>query len=96
MVVCQHYWPEGFRINDVVDFFVEKNLEVDVLCGIPNYPEGRFYTGYGYFKKRKQRHDNVNIYRVFEIPRGNNSNFMIFLNLNFLMFILMNHLMEHF
>ena len=80
LVVCQHYWPEGFRINDVVDFFVEKNLEVDVLCGIPNYPEGRFYTGYGYFKKRKQRHDNVNIYRVFEIPRGNNSNFMIFLN----------------
>lgn len=80
LIVCQHYWPESFRINDIASFFVDKNLEVDVLCGIPNYPSGKFFDGYSYFKKRRQVHNKANIRRTFEIPRGNNSNFRIFLN----------------
>lgn len=80
LVVCQHYWPETFRLNDICDFFVEKGCEVDVLCGIPNYPKGRFFEGYGYLKNRRQTRNKIRIERVFEIPRGNNSNLMIFLN----------------
>lgn len=80
LIVCQHFWPESFRINDIADYFVEKDCKVDVLCGIPNYPEGRFYNNYSYFKNRKQRHNGINIYRTFEIQRGNNSNLRIFLN----------------
>lgn len=80
LVVCQHYWPEGFRINDVCDYFVENNCEVEVLCGIPNYPEGKFFDGYSYFKKRHQVHRKVTIRRAFEVPRGNNTNIRIFLN----------------
>ena len=33
LVVSQHFWPEPFRINDIVEGFVEDGLEVDVLCG---------------------------------------------------------------
>jgi len=80
LVVCQHFWPEAFRINDICDFLVEKDCEIDVLCGIPNYPKGRFFDGYSYFRNRKQRHNSVNIRRAFEVPRGNNSNLRIFLN----------------
>lgn len=80
LVVCQHYWPESFRINDICDFFVSKGCEVDVLCGIPNYPTGKFFDGYSYFKNRRQIHNGVNIVRAFEIPRGNNTNSKIFLN----------------
>lgn len=80
LVVGQHFWPESFRINDICDFFVEKGCEVDVLCGLPNYPKGQFFEGYSYFKKRKETHNNVNIYRTFEIPRGNNSNLRILIN----------------
>src|SRR3972149_3015725 len=80
LVVCQHFWPESFRINDICDYFIDKKCDVDVLCGIPNYPKGKFFDGYSYFKNRKQEHEGINIRRAFEIPRGNNSNFRIFIN----------------
>lgn len=81
LIVGQHFWPESFRINDIADFLAnEKGCTVDVLCGLPNYPSGKFPEGYGYFKKRHQIHNNIAIRRAFEIPRGNNSNFRIFLN----------------
>ncbi len=80
LVVCQHYWPETFRITDICEGLVENGYEVDVLCGIPNYPKGEFFEGYGYRKNRRQVKAGVNIRRAFEIPRGNNSNFRIFVN----------------
>jgi colanic acid biosynthesis glycosyl transferase WcaI len=80
LVVCQHYWPEAFRINDVCDYFVENDCEIEVLCGIPNYPEGKFFDGYSYFKNRRQVHHKANVRRAFEIPRGNNTNIRIFFN----------------
>lgn len=80
LVVGQHFWPESFRINDICDFFIEEGCEVDVLCGIPNYPKGKFFDGYSYFKKHREVHNGINIQRSFEIPRGNNSNLRIFIN----------------
>lgn len=59
---------------------VERGYSIDVLCGIPNYPSGKFTKGYGYFRNRKQKYKNIRIRRVFEIPRSNNSNLRIFLN----------------
>ncbi|MGH7238657.1 MAG: glycosyltransferase family 4 protein, partial [Candidatus Saccharimonadales bacterium] len=56
LVICQHFWPEAFRINDICDFLREKDCEIEVLCGIPNYPRGRFFDGYGWFKRRKEIH----------------------------------------
>lgn len=80
LVVCQHYWPESFRLNDITDFLAEKGCDVEVLCGIPNYPKGKFFDGYSYFRNRVQRHNSVGIRRAFEVPRGNNTNFRIFMN----------------
>lgn len=80
LVVCQHFWPESFRINDICDFLVDKQCEIEVLCGLPNYPSGKFPEGYGYFKNRHQAHSGLRIRRAFEIPRGDNSNLRIFLN----------------
>ncbi len=80
LVVSQHFWPETFRINDICDYLVEEGVEVDVLCGIPNYPKGQFFSGYGLLKNRTQTHNKVTIRRAYEIPRGNNSNLRILLN----------------
>ncbi len=80
LVICQHFWPETFRITDICEGLVEKGYEVDVLCGIPNYPAGKFFKDYGYFKNRRQNYKGINIIRVPEIPRGNNTNLRIFLN----------------
>ena len=46
LVVTQHFWPENFRINDIVEGFVQDGLSVDVLCGLPNYPKGEWFDGY--------------------------------------------------
>jgi glycosyltransferase involved in cell wall biosynthesis len=80
LIVCQHFWPETFRISDIAEGLVEQGYEVDVLCGIPNYPAGKFFKGYGLLKNRRQVHKGINLIRVPEIPRGNNSNFRIFTN----------------
>lgn len=80
LVICQHYWPENFRVTDLCEGLVEKGYEIEVLCGIPNYPKGIFYNGYSYFKKRTETHNGVKIYRTLEIPRKGNSNLRIFLN----------------
>jgi len=80
LVVCQHFWPESFRVTDICDSFIERGFEVEVLCGIPNYPAGQFYDGYGISKNRRQVVGGVKIRRCFEIKRGNNNNIRIFLN----------------
>jgi len=80
LIVGQHYWPETFRVTDLSEGLVEHGYAVDVLCGTPNYPAGKFFAGYNWFKNRKQIKKGVNIIRVPEIPRGDNSNFRIFIN----------------
>ena len=80
LVVSQHYWPEPFRINDMVQGFVADGIEVDVLCGLPNYPKGEWFPGYRYSGPRRQQQDGVQIVRAGEIPRKGNSGPMIFLN----------------
>ena len=80
LIVGQHYWPETFRITDIAEGLVERGYEVEVLCGTPNYPAGKFFEGYGFFKRKREIRNGVRITRVPEIPRGNNSNFRIGLN----------------
>ena len=80
LVVGQHFWPETFRINDICDYFVESGYDIDVLCGIPNYPKGKFFEGYSVLKNKKQEHNGVTIRRALELPRGTNTNFRIFMN----------------
>lgn len=80
LVVGQHFWPEGFRINDICDYFVADGADVEVLCGLPNYPKGEFFPGYSLKGPYKEEHDGVVIYRAPELPRGDNSSLRIFLN----------------
>ncbi|MCL2088759.1 MAG: glycosyltransferase family 4 protein [Oscillospiraceae bacterium] len=85
LVVCQHFWPESFRINEICESLSEKGIQIDVLCGMPNYPEGVFYKGYNYFKPRTEYRNGIKIMRVGEIPqwkKGGN----LFVALNYLFF----------
>ena len=70
LVICQYFYPEQFRINDICSEWVKRGHDVTVLTGIPNYPQGRFYEGYGLFKKRKEIWNGVKIIRIPLIPRG--------------------------
>lgn len=85
LVVSQYFWPEGFRINEVTKSLVEKGIQVDVLTGKPNYPEGKIFEGYRIGGCQREQYCGANISRVPLIPRGKNNR--IRLALNYLSFI---------
>lgn len=80
LIVTQHFWPEAFRVNDLAAGFIERGWQVDVLCGLPNYPKGEWFSGYHYTGPRRETHDGVNIIRAGEIRRKGNTGARIFLN----------------
>ncbi len=86
LIVSQYFWPENFRINDLTEGLVERGHEVTVLTGIPNYPDGSFFSGYGLFKLQRQDYKGAKIIRIPLFPRGNGSG--VRLALNFLSFAL--------
>lgn len=70
LVISQYFYPENFRINDMCKEWIKRGYQVTVLTGIPNYPMGKFYEGYGYTKKRKEIWNGVEIIRIPLIARG--------------------------
>ena len=70
LLVTQYFYPEVFKSNDLAFELAKRGHHVDALVGIPNYPEGKYFNGYGIFKKRHDVINGVNVYRVFQTPRG--------------------------
>lgn len=70
LLVTQYFYPEVFKSNDLAFELVKRGHHVDALVGIPNYPDGKYFNGYGIFKKRHEVVNGVNVYRVFQTPRG--------------------------
>ena len=85
LIVTPHFYPENFRINDFAEAFTKRGHEISVLTGVPDYPDGKFYDGYGLFKKNREIYNGIKIYRAPLIPRGSGSN--IRLALNYISFI---------
>ena len=73
LIICQHYYPENFRINDISFELSKKGHEVTVLTGLPNYPQGRVLKEYKFFKNRNQEINAVKIIRSSLIGRGKSS-----------------------
>lgn len=69
LVICQHYYPEPFRITDICEQLVQNGHEVTVVTGLPNYPMGHIYDGYRKGKKRDECINGVNVHRCFTIGR---------------------------
>lgn len=85
LIVSQHFWPEGFPINDMAKALAGKGLDVDVLTGKPNYPDGEYFPGYKGFGCQQEAIDGVTVYRVPLVARGSRS--AVRLVLNYLSFI---------
>lgn len=64
LVVSQYFYPENFRINDLVLELKKRNHEVTVLTGKPNYPQGEYYSGYSFKGNDNEIWNNVEIIRV--------------------------------
>jgi len=86
LIITNHFWPEDFRINDLAMELIKRGHRVSVLSGVPDYPEGRFFAGYGIFKRRQEDYQGIKIRRVPRVPRGQGGRLR--LALNFLSFAL--------
>ena len=86
LIVTPHFYPENFRINDFAEAFTKMGHEIIVLTAVPDYPAGKFYDGYGIFKRCREEYNGIKIYRAPLIPRGPGTN--IRLALNYLSFVL--------
>jgi glycosyltransferase involved in cell wall biosynthesis len=93
LVESQFFYPEQMRINDICVTLVEQGHAVTVITSIPNYPQGKFYPGYGLFKRRKEIYNGVEIIHLPVIPRGKG---FIGLTLNYISFVLSGWVFAHF
>lgn len=93
LVISQYFYPETFRINDMCQEWVKRGYKVTVITGIPNYPMGKFFDGYGYTKKRKEIWNGINIVRIPLIPRGKTSIGMV---ANYLSFVASGYIVNIF
>ncbi|MCZ4242910.1 glycosyltransferase family 4 protein [Pedobacter punctiformis] len=87
LVVSQYFWPENFRINDFVLGLQEKGHEIEVLTGKPNYPKGKYYSGYSFFGKRTEIWNGIKIHRAPLFRRHNGKGLNLAFNyLSFMIF----------
>jgi len=80
LIVTPHFFPENFRINDFATEFQKRGHDITVLTAIPDYPGGKYYHGYGLFKKNREIYNGIKIFRAPLIPRGSGSNIRLALN----------------
>ena len=85
LIVSQYFYPEPFRINDLAHEFKKRGHNLTILTGIPNYPDGKYYEGYGVFKKNREDYKGFKIFRSPLISRGSGSSFR--LSVNYISFI---------
>jgi glycosyltransferase involved in cell wall biosynthesis len=87
LIVTQYFWPEEFRINDLALGMQARGHRVSVLTGIPNYPGGRYFDGYGFFGRRRENFEGVEVIRVPLLARGAGGGLRLALNyLSFALF----------
>lgn len=80
LLVTQYFYPENFKSNDIAFDLTKRGYSITVLTGLPNYPGGKIYKGWGVFKRRKETINGVDIIRSLLIPRGKANGVRLFLN----------------
>lgn len=79
LIVSQYFWPEGFRINDLVSELVGRGHEVTVLTGVPNYPDGAVFAEYRDNPEGFGKFAGADVFRVPMLARGKGA-FRLMLN----------------
>ena len=80
LVVTQYFYPEEFKINDLVRTFTERGYNVCVLTGKPNYPKGQFYKGYSFSGTAYEEYYGAKVIRVPLLKRGKGGSLRLILN----------------
>ena len=79
LIFTNHFYPEYFKINDVVDWFCSENINTSVVTSNPNYPKGKIFKGFSIFGSKKT-YQIATVYRLPIIPRGGGNKLTLSLN----------------
>ena len=74
LIYTNHFYPEQFKINEIVEWLSIRESHIRIITGLPNYPSGKIIKEYSNIFK-----DNVIINRLFN-SRGSGSNLMLIIN----------------
>ena len=80
LIITNHFHPENFRINDLALGFQERGHKVAVFTGVPDYPEGKFFKGYGIFRRRRENWQGIEVVRFPLVPRGKGTPLSLIIN----------------
>jgi glycosyltransferase involved in cell wall biosynthesis len=90
LIWTQYFWPENFHINAVARTLKAQGVEVTVLTGKPNYPEGKIFDGYKAAGIQQEEYSGIEVIRIPLRQRGKNSGKGM--ALNYLSFIISGYL----
>ena len=69
LILSQYYLPEPIpKPSELAASLVDSGDEVVVITGLPNYPSGRLYPGHRISILRRDRMEDIDVIRTFELP----------------------------
>ncbi|MGX6980145.1 glycosyltransferase family 4 protein [Vagococcus elongatus] len=83
LIVSQSFYPDNFKINELIKEFAENGNEVTVLSGLGDYTTGKVHENYRFFKNRTEVYNGCTIKRVRTFSRRKGP---FFRSLNYLSF----------
>ena len=70
LFISQYFHPEPFSNTEIAQALVKRGHDVEVICCVPNYPEGIFYDGYSNSERRFEKWGDIRILRARTMARG--------------------------
>ncbi len=64
LILSQYFWPENFRINDLTKFLSKKKHKIEILTGIPNYPDGKVFKKFQENREKFSKFGGLKVHRV--------------------------------
>jgi len=80
LFITQYFYPENFRINDLVFSLQKRGHEIEVLTGKPNYPKGDYFKGYSWDGPEEEEIEGIKVHRANLILRKKGGGLRLFLN----------------
>lgn len=80
LVISQYFYPENFRINDLVFSLQKRGHQIEVLTGKPNYPKGDYFKGYSWKGPKLEEIEGIKAHRANLILRKKGGGLRLFLN----------------
>jgi glycosyltransferase involved in cell wall biosynthesis len=80
LIWSQYFWPENFLINKMAIGLKAQGVEVTVVTGKPNYPDGQIFPGYKASGIEREEYFDVEVIRIPLYPRGKGSTKELLMN----------------